>query len=132
MLWFSVRVRAGPPVLSSRSRSCRSQTPQAVRLPIPFRLTVAEQRKLPARRPPERGGGKGRSPAGEARLAAGDPEQGVDLFGQDSFAAHPRAETRVVQPAAPQGAEALEHFVLFFRVVVFEPPREQRRDRVRQ
>ena len=68
----------------------------------------------------------------QACFAAGDLEQRLDLFGKNPFANHPFAEPGIIQLAAANGADAIEHLFLFLREMARQPLLEQRRDRVRQ
>ncbi len=51
----------------------------------------------------------------------GEAEEDGDLLGENVFAAHARAEPRVIELAATELADAVQHFLLAIGEVVTEP-----------
>src|SRR6266542_3656664 len=78
------------------------------------------------------GRGQFQTVAFNARLAAGDGKHRLDLFRKNPFTAHARAEARVVEFAASNGADAVQHFFFSRREMTRQPLLEQRRDGVGQ
>ena len=69
---------------------------------------------------------------GDARLAASDGEHRFDLLGENPFTAHARAESSVIQLAAADGANTIEHLLFSGGKMPSQPLLEQRRHRVGQ
>src|SRR5437773_12434276 len=63
----------------------------------------------------------------EAELTRGDVEDRRDLFGEDPFAAAADAPLRIVELAAPQIADPVQHFVFAIAQALLEPLFEERR-----
>lgn len=53
--------------------------------------------------------------------SAGKGEEGADLLGKDPFAFHPVLKGRVIQIAAANCADPVDHFSFFFRIVLCHP-----------
>ena len=75
--------------------------------------------------PAEGGGGDGPGAPVQAGFAARSVEELRDDLGGAAFAAHPDAEPRIVEPAAVQGADAIQDLVFAVGVMLREPVLEQ-------
>src|SRR5262249_9560054 len=119
---WDVRLRPG-------FRRCRLATPRAGAGPRRTQdegpVTRSEERELLMARAAER---RGRDRPGvliEPGAPAGGTEDARDQLGQVSLAAHPDAEPRLVEPAAPSRTDAVQDLVLAVGVVLLQPVVEQ-------
>ena len=93
---------------------------------------LLEEGGLGRSRAAEGGGGEIRTSRNDTGLAAGEGEEVGDLLGEDAFAFHPGAEPWVVEPAAANRPDAIEHLVFSRRPMLGEPCFEEGSDRVWQ
>ena len=90
-----------------------------------------EQRKLGICGPAKRFSRKVGATTGNSGFAAGHVKQLVHLLRENSLAAHPFAEFRVVEFPAAQRTQTIQDFFFLIRKMVFEPLLEQVCDGVR-
>ena len=93
---------------------------------------LLEERGLGGHRAAEGGGGEIRATRDDACLSTGKRVEIGDLLGKDPFTFHPGAEPWVIEPAAANRPDAIEHLVFSRGPVLGEPCLEEGSDRVRQ
>ena len=96
------------------------------------RGVLLEERGLRRRRAAKGSRGEAWTSGADTRLAAGEGKKIGDLLGKDPFAFHPRPEPWVIEPAAANRPDAIEHLIFSRGPMLGEPCLEEGSDRVRQ